>query len=91
MQTSFFSQRMENEVSLLLEDVVIEAALCVKDLGVDMSINVSLRTHINKKIGKAKQVYHQIKRNIPYSAPSKTKLNLYNSCFLASLLYGSEI
>ena len=46
---------------------MIEAAVCVKDLGVDMSINVSLRTNINKKTGKAKQEYHQIKRNIPYS------------------------
>ena len=64
---------MENEVGLLLEDVELETALCVKDLGLHICSNVSWRTHINIKIGKAKQVYHQIKRNIPYSAPSKTK------------------
>ena len=86
-----FSQRMENEVSLFIEDVEIEAALCVKYLGVHISSNMSWRIHINIKIGKAKQVYHQIKRNIPYSAPSKTKLILYNSCILSILLYGSEV
>ena len=37
----FLSQRMENEVSLFLEDVGIEAALCVKYLGVHISSNVS--------------------------------------------------
>ena len=69
----------------------MEAALCVKYLGVHTSSNVSWWTHINIKIGKAKQVYHQIKRNIPYSAPIKTKLNLYNSSILSILLYGSEV
>lgn len=83
--------RTKDNFSISVHDSNVESVNTMKDLGVHIDSNLNWATHIKTKITSATRTFYMIKNNIPFSAPIKTKLNLYQTCVLSILTYASQV
>ena len=76
---------------MYLDVLSIDKVSTTNDLGVYFSKNLSWSNHINNKLANCNCSLFFVKRNVPFSAPVKTKFNIYVACVKSILLYNSSI
>lgn len=79
------------DAELLLGDVSLDKVDTFVDLGVTISNNLDWTLHIDSRIAKCNAIFNIIKRNVPYSISVHSKLCLYKSLILSTLLYCSQV
>jgi len=91
-RTNVLSQDVDTAPAICIDDYQLEVVHQFTYLGSIISDNLSLDAEINKRIGKAAatsgrlttRVWENPKLTIP------TKMSVYNTCIVSTLLYGSE-
>ena len=76
---------------LLLKGNIIPSVDSIKDLGIIISNNISWDNHIQNKLVAARKAYQFLKRTVPFTVSSATKLMYYRLCVQSILLYGSQV
>ena len=91
-KTVVMSQEVENAKPILLNGSPLEQVEKFCYLGSVLSGNCSLDQEINGRIGKAATVYGKLSKRV-WNNPKltiKTRVLVYQTCVLSTLLYGSE-
>ena len=70
----------ENNVNLYLDVLPIDKVSTIKDLGIYFSKKLSWSNHINNKLANCNRSLFFVKHNVRFSAPVKTKFNIYVAC-----------
>ena len=70
----------ENNVNLYLDVLPIDKVSTIKDLGIFFSKKLSWSNHINNKLANCNRSLFFVKHNVRFSAPVKTKFNIYVAC-----------
>ena len=78
-------------LSLNIENTAIPASNSVKDLGPTISSNLSWSSHMELKVKSAYSIFYSFKRSMPPNTHWHTKITLFESYFLSTVLYASEI
>ena len=78
-------------LSLNIENTAILASNTVKDLGLTISYNLSWSSHIELKVKSAYSIFYNLKRSMPPNTHWHTKITLFKSYILSTVLYASEI
>ena len=78
-------------LSLNIENTAIPASNTVKDLGLTISSNLSWSSHIELKVKSAYSIFYNLKRSMPPNSHWHTKITLFKSYILSTVLYASEI
>ena len=78
-------------LSLNIENTAIPASNTVKDLGLTISSNLSWSSHIELKVKSAYSIFCNLKRSMPPNTHWHTKITLYKSYILSTVLYASAI
>ena len=78
-------------LSLNIQNTAIPASNTVKDLGLTISSNLSWSSHIELKVKPAYSIFHNLKRSMPPNTYWHTKITLFKSYILSTVLYASEI
>ena len=86
-----FSAKLASSDPLYLNGSVVPTADSIKDLGIIITNNITWDNHIQKKLVAARKAYHFLKRSIPHSVSSSTKLMYYRLCVQSIILYGSQV
>ena len=91
-KTVVMSQGMEIVNPILLNGSPLEAVEKFCYLGSVLSGNCSIEQEINSRIGKAATAFGKLTRRVWDNAKltTKTKVLVYQTCVLSTLLYGSE-
>ena len=91
-KTQFFViGRCDAEVDICMDGARICPSSKVKDLGILITDDLKWTAHIRWKLGLCYSIFFSLRRNIPSNVPVVTKLNLYKSFVLSTLMYGGEI
>ena len=77
-------------LSLNIENTAIPASNTVKDLGLTISSNLSWSNHIELKVKSAYSIFYNLKRSMPPNNQCHTKITLFKSYILSTVLYASE-
>ena len=88
---SLLSFNLNETPIVVIDGNVIAEVPFIKDLGVTVDRSLKWCEHVDNKLKKCYSAFHLLKRNIPFSTPSKTKLNLFQSCVLSILYYASQV
>ena len=83
--------KTDDTYQLTIGNHQISTVSCIKDIGVWVADDLSWRPHIEKKLSSASRSLLMLKKNIPITCPTTTKLQLYKSCVLSVILYASQI
>ena len=78
-------------LSLNIENTAIPASNTVKDLGLTISSNLCWSSHIELKVKSAYSIFYNLKRSMPLNTHWHTKITLFKSYILSTVLYASEI
>ena len=78
-------------ISLNIENTAIPASNIVKDLGLTTSSNLSWSSYIELNFKSAYSMFYNLKRSMPPNTHWHTKITLFKSYFLSTVLYASEI
>ena len=78
-------------LSLNIEKTAIPASNTVKDLGLTINSNLSWSSHIELKVISAHSIFYNLKRSMPPNTHWHTKITLFKSYILSTVLYASEI
>ena len=78
-------------LSLNIENTAIPASNTVKDLGLTISSNLSWSSHIELKVKSAYSIFYNLKRSMPPNTHWHTKITLFKSYILSTVLYAFEI
>ena len=90
-QSITFEEKLALSDPLFLNGKIVPTVDSIKDLGITISNNITWDNHIQKKLVAARKAYHFLKRSIPHSVSSSTKLMYYRLCVQSIILYGSQI
>ena len=77
--------------SLTMKHNPISQVDSISDLGVVIKSDLTFDLHVKTKLSKAIRILYYLKRNIPFSAPVRSKLHMYISCIRSVLLFNSCI
>ena len=80
--------KTDDTYQLTIGNHQISTVSCIKDIGVWVADDLSWRPHIEKKLASANRSLFVLKKNIPITCPTTTKL--YKSCVLSVILYASQ-
>ena len=69
----------------------IRVTTSVIELGVLINNKLSWSDRLDLKLVKCYRIFHYIKRNIHFCAPTRVKLTIYKTCLLSILLYNSQV
>ena len=86
-----FEEKLASADLMFLNGIIVPTVDSIKDLGITISNNITWDNHIQKKLVAARKAYHFLKRSIPHSVSSSTKLMYYRLCVQKNILYGSQI
>ena len=86
-----FEEKLASSDPLFLNGNIVPTVDSIKDLGITISNIITWDNHIQKKLVAARKAYHFLKRSIPHSVSSSTKLMYYRLCVQSIILYGSQI
>ena len=91
-KTKILSQGTTTPPEIVLDGTAIEVVQNFVYLGSNISSNVSLDTEINSRIGKAFATFARLSARVWENPKLKisTKVAVYSSCVLSTLLYSSE-
>ena len=78
-----------HDINFTLSDQLLPSIRQIDDLGIIVSNNLSWNKHIDSKISKCSEVFHFLKRNLPFSVSVSRKRLLYTSFVLPVLRYES--
>ena len=78
-------------LSLNIKNTAIPASNTVKDLGLTISSNLSRSSHIELKVKSAYSIFYNLKRSMPPNTHWHTKITLFKSYILSTVLYACEI
>ena len=78
-------------LSLNIENTAIPASNTVKDLGLTINSNLSWSSHIELKVKSAYSIFYNLMRSMPPNTHWRTKITLFKSYILSTVLYASEI
>ena len=78
-------------LSLNIENTAIPASNTVKDLGPTISSKLSWSSHMELKVKSAYSIFYSLKRSMPPNTHWHTKITLFKSYILSTVLYASEI
>ena len=78
-------------LSLNIKNTAIPASNTVKDLDLTISSNLSWSSHIELKVKSAYSIFYNLKRSMPPNPHWHTKITLFKSYILSTVLYASEI
>ena len=88
---NIFLSNLTPPLSLNIENTAIPASNTVKDLGLTISSNLSWSSHIEFKVKSAYSIFYNLKRSKPPNNHWHTKITLFKSYILSTVLYASEI
>lgn len=72
-----------------IDGTKIDNVQTTKDLGITLSASLSWKFHVDDRLSKSLKCYFYLSRNVPYATPTKVKFNLYRTCIISVLMYGS--
>ena len=78
-------------LSLNIDNAAIPASNTVKDLGLTISSKLSSSSHIELKVKSAYSIFYNLKRSMPPNTHWHTKITLFKSYNLSTVLYASKI
>ena len=78
-------------LSLIVENTAIPASNTVKGLGLTVSSNLFWSSHIEPKVKSAYSIFYNLKRSMPPNTHWRTKITLFKSYIVYTVLYASEI
>ena len=83
---------MQSPPSVAIEEYVLDVVHEFVYLGSTVSDNLSLESELNRRIGKASSSFARLSRRVWENSKltKHTKVQVYNTCVLSTLLYGSE-
>ena len=82
-----FEEKLASSDPLFLNGIIVPTIDSIKDLGITISNKIKWDNHIQKKLVAARKAYHFLKRSIPHSVSSSTKLMYYRLCVQSIILY----
>ena len=90
-RSTTFEEKLASSDPLFLNGNIVPTVDSIEDLGITISNNFTRDNHNKKKLVAARKAYHFLKRSIPHSVSSSTKLMYYRLCVQSIILYGSQI
>ena len=91
-KTQFLSVgKTKDHCSVNIGGEIVHPVNTVKDLGIYVSENLKWNFHILRRLGLCFSLLSSLKGNLRFDLPPQTKLTMYKSFLLSTLLYGSEI
>ena len=87
---SGFKKLDQCSVHLYADDTEITCKFSVNDLGIVITNNLKLDSHINQRLSKEQQKLFFLKKNVPFSTNTRVKVSLYKNYILSILLYASN-